>query len=431
MRISLVAANANGEIYDHPDWLMVMDRGGQWSLPSLDDLIPLPEESELFLLPDRQAAGFDPATGEFKTSDYLAVAAFAAPGYTLTAHPAYVSAPQAPLLPLFAYGAVGFWDGQLWIAARKVDEDARQIFSHISAMRINAGARKLLATYPQNRLVRHIINNCVRRYDCPAARNFALGRYEAPLPTSRACNAACIGCISFQAPASPVKVTPQCRLDFTPQASEIAQVMAIHEQREKRQPIYSFGQGCEGDPLMNYELLCESIGMFRGKGGKGTINCNTNASRPNAVGALVKSGLTSMRVSLNSAVEKDYLAYYRPTDYTLDDVKTSIATARSLGAHVSLNLLYFPGYSDTRPQQEALARLCASCGVSMIQLRNLNIDPAFYRKCLGIDANGSREKPFGLKEFMEKMTAACPWLRFGYFNPYLGEKAVISAPFPQ
>ena len=73
--------------------------------------------------------------------------------------------------------------------------------------------------------------------------------------------------------------------------------MRIHEKHETKTPIYSFGQGCEGDPLMNPELLCNAVRLFREGGGRGTVNCNTNASRPDAVKALAEAGLTSLRVS--------------------------------------------------------------------------------------------------------------------------------------
>lgn len=427
MSARLVYADKNGRIRDHGHLLMARSRNGEISLPDQGELIPLPAESELFLLPGRSAIGIDPESGEQREADGLAVAAFAAPGYTLSAHPAYARKEGAPLLPLFAYGAVGYLHGRFWICACHVDDDPRQRFGGIHRRRIESGARRLLADYPANRLVAHIINNCVARYDCPAARNFALGRYEAPLPTSRACNAACIGCISLQGNDSPLAVTPQCRLEFTPTADEICEVMTIHAGREKSAPIYSFGQGCEGDPLVNYELLCESIRKFRANDGPGTINCNTNASNPEAVEKLALAGLTSLRASLNSARESLYHAYYRPAGYDFAAVRESLKIARKLGLFTSLNLLWFPGITDTPEELAAMASLCRSCGVSMIQMRNLNIDPDWYAESMGAPCAPS----MGPARFMAELQKLCPWLKFGYFNPWLGERAKISAPMPE
>lgn len=56
---------------------------------------------------------------------------------------------------------------------------------------------------------------------------------------------------------------PQCRLAFTPSPEELVEVMRVHAGRETRTPIYSFGQGCEGDLLMNPDLLVESVRQFR------------------------------------------------------------------------------------------------------------------------------------------------------------------------
>ena len=328
----MVVADDQGNIFDDPYLLMVGRRGSQWGTPRPDELIPLPPESELFLLPGRRAVGLDPETGETVETDDLAVAAFAAPGYTLSAHPVYKTDPDAPMLPLFAYGAVGFAEDRFWICAHRVDQDRRQQFNKVHRSRIEKGVREMLAAYPENRLV---------------------------------CNARCIGCISEQEDGSPIGVTPQCRLTFTPTAEEICEVMRIHEKHETKTPIYSFGQGCEGDPLMNPELLCNAVRLFREGGGRGTVNCNTNASRPDAVRALAEAGLTSLRVSLNSAREEVYSRYYRP-HYSFEDVRASIRTAREHGVFISLNLLFFPGVTDTENELEALTHLVGEGGVSMI-----------------------------------------------------------------
>ena len=427
LRPHLVVADAQGNIYDHPELLMVCRRAGQWGLPRPDDLMPLPPESELFLLPGRRAVGLDPESGISEVQEDLAVAAFAAPAHTLTAHPAYHSDADAPLLPLFAYGAVGFARGRFYICARKVDEDPRQQFRGVSRKVLEKRVRELLRQYPDNRLMQHIMNNCVLRYDCPAARNLALGRHEAPLPTSRACNARCVGCISQQEEGSRITTTPQCRLAFQPTPEEVVQIMRHHEAGEKEQPIYSFGQGCEGEPLTEAPLLTAAVRAFREGGGKGTVNLNSNASRPEAVEALAEAGLTSLRVSLNSAREDVYTRYYRPQGYTLDDVRESIRRARRQGVFVSLNLLYFPGVSDTEEELAALVDLVGTCGVSFIQLRNLNIDPEMYMELLqGLPMGPS----VGLTNFKKRLRKACPWLKFGYFNPWLGDKAELTAPLP-
>lgn len=83
----MVMADAQGNIYDDPDLLMVCRRSEEWGTPRPDELMPLPEESELFLLPGRRAVGLNPETGEIECTEDLAVAAFAAPAHTLSAHP--------------------------------------------------------------------------------------------------------------------------------------------------------------------------------------------------------------------------------------------------------------------------------------------------------------------------------------------------------
>ena len=411
---ALVVADNDGNIYDRHDLLMVCRHGNHFALPKPDELMPLPEESQLFLLPGRYAIGLDPETGELELQEELAVAAFAAPAHTLTAHPAYERSQNAPILPLFAYGAVGFANGRFYICAKKVDTDPRQIFKGISLAQIRKKAQTLIKQYPDNRLIQHITAKCALTYHCPAAKNFCLGRYEAPLPVSRACNARCIACISHQEKGARICATPQNRMTFTPTAQEIAEVMEHHARNETKAPIYSFGQGCEGEPLTESALIASAIRLFRSRGGKGTININSNASLPGAVTDLAQAGLTSLRVSLNSAREEPYNRYHRPHGYTLSDVRESIRRAKAAGVFISLNLLYFPGFTDTELENAALIKLITDFKIDYIQLRNLNIDPEFYLDLMqGIETG----PVFGFTNFRKRLKKECPWTRTGYFNP--------------
>lgn len=163
--------------------------------------------------------------------------------------------------------------------------------------RVRGNIKKFRKILPYNRLARHL-ENCALIYNCPNAKNFFLSRFEAPLPTSPCCNAACAGCISDQ----PKKQCPasQPRIAFVPSPFEVAEV-ALHHLRAVKDPIVSFGQGCEGEPLLAGDLLELSIRLIRAKTQKGIINLNTNASRPKVLERLCWAGLNSIRVSLNSA----------------------------------------------------------------------------------------------------------------------------------
>lgn len=411
----LLVADSNGEIYDHPDLLMLVRRGRELALPRPDEIMPLPEGSEFFLLPGRRALGLDTETGEAELMSELAVAAFVCPAHTVTGIAAYTADFDAATLPLLSYAALGYAEGKFWVAARRVDEDKRQVFEGIAQEKINDGATALMRAYPENRLIRHL-TACALTSGCPAAKNLALGRFEAPLPTAQTCNARCVGCISEQ-PEDSGFPSPQCRIKFTPTPKEICQVMTHHNSREKR-AVYSFGQGCEGEPLTGFELLCEATRMFRAGGGKGTVNVNTNGSITRAMQPLADAGVNSIRVSLNAVRPEPYAAYYRPKSYEFADVRATIEAAKSAGLFVSLNYLYFPGISDTEEELEALIELVSSTKLDFIQLRNLNLDPQLYLKLMEPWSDGPS---MGLTNFRKRLRKSCDWLKFGYFNPYLGE----------
>jgi wyosine [tRNA(Phe)-imidazoG37] synthetase (radical SAM superfamily) len=408
----LVFADESGNIYDHPDLLMLVRRGRELAQPRPDELIPLPEGSDLYLLPGRHALGLDPESGTVEAMEERAVAAFVCPSYTLSATAAYLSGDSAPKLPLFAYGAVGFAQDRFWVAATQVDKDRRQVFTNVAPERITKGAHDLLKRYPTNRLIQHL-SRCALTFCCPAAKNLALGRYEGPLPTARACNARCYGCISHQPEDSGFPAS-QNRIDFTPTPEEITEVMLLHAKRAKN-PVLSFGQGCEGEPLTEATLIATAIRDFRAAGGQGTININTNASLPDVIPNLALAGLNSIRASLNSARETIYNAYYRPHGYCFADVRRTIVAAKENGLFVSLNYLFAPGVNDVESELEALTELITATRVDYVQMRNLSLDPELYLNRVG----DPQEPSMGLHNFMKRIKKTCPWIQYGYFNPYL------------
>ena len=60
---TLVYANGKGEIKNLPELSMAGRSGNFFFRPEPEDLIPLPEGSELFLLPERLPVGFSPDDG--------------------------------------------------------------------------------------------------------------------------------------------------------------------------------------------------------------------------------------------------------------------------------------------------------------------------------------------------------------------------------
>jgi len=387
-------------------------------LPEEQELIAMPFGSQLYELPGRIPLGYDPIQDEFvELSEYdgqpvTAVAAFMAPAHTQILRAAYRTCENAPLLPLYSYTSVGWQHNDFWVIGIRTDTDIRQDLYQFNDKLIEQQARETLIRFPNNRLVEHLVENCVRRFCCPAARNFVLGRWECPVPTSPACNARCIGCISHQ-PTDAV-VASQDRLTFVPTVEEIVEFTVPHLETAPR-AIISFGQGCEGEPLMQAELLEESIREIRKRTDRGTINLNTNASYPDAIDRLCAAGLDSIRVSLNSAQPNLYNAYFLPRDYSFMDVMESIKVMNRHGRWISLNYFIFPGFSDDPQEMASLNHLLETVQINFIQMRNMNIDPEWYMEELELGAAGSNG--IGILKWMETWRAKFPDLRFGYFNP--------------
>ncbi|PWT73963.1 MAG: radical SAM protein [Bacteroidetes bacterium] len=379
----------------------------------LDDWIFLPSGGSLYELPGRHGIGIDTKTGKMRLCKKgWAVAAFIPPAHTGLFLSAYEKEDSAPTLPLFCYTAVGWSNQQFYVPAVRIEQDIRQESIGYEQTKIEAGAANLLKAYPHNRLVKHLMQNCCMTYHCPAARNFALGRWECPVPVSPACNANCIGCISFQPQEESITST-QDRLTFKPFAEEIVEFTVPHLQTAPF-PIVSFGQGCEGEPLLMWETIRDSISEIRKHTNRGSININTNGSKPDAVAALCKAGLNSIRVSMNSARKHIYESYYLPNNYSFEDLVESLQVVRAHGGWSSINYFVFPGMTDSVEEYEALRLLIKETKLSMIQWRNFNIDPDWYLGKIGVIDTGER---IGVKQLMELIHEEFPELKFGYFNP--------------
>ncbi|BBO70278.1 radical SAM protein [Desulfosarcina alkanivorans] len=418
--LTAVVANENGDIFDLEGFAAVGADGPERSVMAAGDTIEMPHGSELMFLPDRRPVVMDLETGQVQALDrnpyaprerIFPVAVFNSPGVVLTRTCAYEERDGAEILPLFAYGAVGWHRHGFRSAALVVDTEPRQDLRRMPRERIVSGVAHMRSQLPDNRLARHL-EHCALTYGCPAGKNFFLGRYEAPLPTSRACNARCLGCISLQRDGR--LTSSQNRIAFTPSAEEIAGVALAHIQRVKNS-VVSFGQGCEGDPLMAARAITPAVRLIREQTTEGTINMNTNASLPHVLGPLLDAGLDSIRVSMNSVREACYHAYFRPRGYRFSQVLESIDLAIAKGRHVAINYLNCPGFTDSPEEAAALSVFLEKHPVHLIQWRNLNFDPRHYLRTMNrVVPLGP---PVGMAHLLQMIRKRFPELRFGYYNP--------------
>jgi hypothetical protein len=409
----LLYSDGQGNIFEDTS-LYAVGRSGWDAYPvPAEEWIHLPDGGSLYELPGRRGIGIDTESGEMRLCEKgWAVAAFIPPAHTGLYLAAYETLPEAPTLPLFCYTAAGWLGGQFYVPAVRIEDDIRQENAGFDQARVETGVETLVKAYPHNRLVKHLAENCALTYHCPAARNYFMGRWECPIPSSPACNANCVGCISFQPEEESIPST-QDRLTFKPTAEEIVEFTVPHLESAPY-PIVSFGQGCEGEPLLMWETIRESILEIRKHTPRGSININTNGSRPDAVRALCAAGLNSIRVSTNSARPEIYLPYYRPNNYVFEDIVESLKVVRGYGGWTSINYFVFPGMTDSVAEYEALRRLIIDTDLCMIQWRNFNIDPDWYLGKLGITETG---ECLGMSQLLELIREEFPRLRFGYFNP--------------
>ena len=408
--------DTDGNVYDLPGYEPAFRSGTRVVPVPGDELIPLPYGSLLFSLPGRYPVFYDGTGDKYETVAHVdggevwAASAFLSSGYLRTYLPAYEKQQDAPPLSLWAYTGVVFYDDQFMVPALRIDEDPRSDPEiHENEEELETAIGQMRHVYHENRLVKQL-QRCATEYRCLCARNFFLGRYEAPVPTTPACNARCAGCLSFQEEGD-VHVS-QYRLEIAPSPAEIAEVM-IHHADQVDESVLSFGQGCEGEPLLRWKDLATAIRMVRKGTSRGTIHLNTNGSLPSGLEHMIDAGLESVRISLNSPTRKYYNAYYRPRGYSFDDVLRSMELSLDAGIFVSLNLFFLPGFTDMESEVEALFGLLDNYPVHMIQTRNFNIDPDYYFDTIGFQ----EDEPLGIRNMLDMTRERYPDIKLGYYNP--------------
>ena len=392
-RAGLAYADARGQIFFDEQRTPLAD-GGDVREARPFELIRAPNGAVPAMLPGRAPL----LAGSAAASKRTALGVLLPAGYTRLLLPAYVEAPGAPMLPLFGYTFACVVDDELYVAAMRTDASDDWAPRSFAAGELEGLVADRRARDPDNGVLAQLAI-CAERYACFTAQNVFLERGEAALPVSPTCNARCIGCISEQEPGAGIP-SPQTRVRDESTVDALARIALAHIDRVP-DAIVSFGQGCEGEPLLRATTIAKTIERIRAATPRGTININTNGSLPKSLGMLIDAGLDAVRVSLNSFRPLAYAAYYRPLGYELDDVFASVRLAVDAKLRVSLNLLTHPGVTDAVDEVEASDAFLRSVAVTMVQTRTLNIDPARYFAAVGRPGS----PPLGMREALRRIEA--------------------------
>ena len=377
--------------------------------------IPLPQGSSLMHLPERPALGARPGAGGVQViaPDGWAVAAVLPVGHLRLLFPAYADLGRVPppTLPLYGYAAVAERDGEVVVAASRSDEFAPWTGPRPPRAELAAAVEGAQRRMSRSRVIAQL-SVCALQHNCLTAQNTFLRRFEGALPTSAACNADCLGCISLQTDSG--APTPQPRISRAPTAEDLIEVGSYHLEGARARGeagMVSFGQGCEGEPLLRERALrpvaLELSRRFPGA----TLHINTNGSRPAALRRVIQAGVNSCRISVFSFRQELFAAYYRPRGYSIAEVMECARVARRGGAQLTVNLLTFPGVSDSPEEVALTVRSLAELEVAQVQLRTLNADPLWLLTRLPALGPG-----IGLERLAETLRRELPSIRLGNFT---------------
>ncbi|MFH0839180.1 MAG: radical SAM protein [Candidatus Omnitrophota bacterium] len=407
--LNLLYANFKGKIFDEPGYLMLGASGFNYVLPNQKEIIKLPRYSKFFFILDSPALGINKKTKKAELLDtyHYTVSVFLPAGYLRTLLPSLAFKRSGKLLPLWAYAACGFKNNIVYACAIKLDSYEKWNPQKYDDKELLIRAKILDKKFKVNSLYRQLFT-CATIYHCFTAKNFFMGFSELAVPLSSKCNASCIGCISLQTdnnfPSS------QNRITKTPLLKDVLELTSYHISKVK-EPIVSFGQGCEGEPLLEVDTIKKILQSLKTLHKNTTFNINTNGSLTKNLKPLIRAGLDTARISINSAIKERYALYFRPKGYDFDNVVSSIKVLKDSCVCVMLNLLVFPGITDQEREIEPLIKLIQKTKPAMLQLRNLNIDPRLYLAIIK-----PKEKSLGIVDFLKIIRKVFPSLKIGSFN---------------
>jgi pyruvate-formate lyase-activating enzyme len=414
-RWRLVYATEDGELHEDRT-LLALGASGLQSV-RLGRMVPLPQGATVALLPGCRPLGLDSGgrVVEHPHQSARPVAALLPTGYTRLLTPAYEKESGAGHMPLFGYTAVAGLHGKLFAAALSLDPGGSWDPANHNTPDLPELVRSRLEAQPDNRLLAHHAH-CATVYGCYTAQNLFYRRHEMAIAASVACNAQCVGCISEQLGDI---TSPHDRIQFTPTVEEIVSLAVPHLESAPN-PIVSFGQGCEGEPLLRARLISRAIEQIRRQTSRGQLHINTNGSNSRSLQPLIDSGLDSIRVSMFSAIEANHVAYYGPRNYGLAEMEECLRLARRQGLHTSINLLAYPGFTDCPSEVEALLAFFGRSEVQLVQMRTLNMDRELLEEQVGFPP----EEGIGIWSFMERVREEASGVSLASHTPYAGRTHV-------
>ena len=418
----MVVADGEGNLFEHPELEMVGAQGAEPVAPEPEELSPLPDGSKFFTIPGSIPVGGDAEEDTLisvEEADWgdgptalQAACTFPSPGWMRTLLPFAERDPGAQALPLWAYTALGFDEesGAFVCAAVRVDDCPRWEPEEYDDTGLTERIEQMREAHPKNRMIPHLAR-CAREFHCFAAKNFFARRWEMGMPIAPLCNADCRGCISLQTddlfPAS------HQRIEIVPTPEELYEIAVPHLDSAEM-AVASFGQGCEGEPLLQAGVIERACRLMRERTRRGTLHLNTNGSRPEWMERLAAAGLESIRISTNSVTPEWHHAYYRPETYDFSQVEDCVKASVDAGLYTQINYLVFPGVTDMEAEVEAMLDFAGRTGLHVIQMKNLCIDPALYLDTL--PDIGDMGEAMGMVRMLDIYRQELPEVAIRYFN---------------
>ena len=394
--ILAVVADQQGEVFEHPGLLMAGMNGREVRPPREDELIPLPEGSRLFIIPGTPPIGLDRRSRRQVAADRLppslgggpaqAVSAFLTPAFTRTLLPAADYRRKKVQLPLWSYTAVGWCleEERFYAAAVQVDRNPQWQPEHFDDRRLDPLVRQALRADPDNRLLEQLAR-CAVDYHCFAAKNLFFRRWEAPLPTSPACNSRCLG-LHLPAGVGLLPGQPGAAVLRPDGPGDLRHCRAAPAGSGKRHRLLRPGLRGRPHPAGRYHLRGGARDAAADAPGHHQFQLQRLAAggHRSAGRSRHRFGADLPQLGTGTALQR----LLPPPGLLPSPMSSSRCAGRSgQGCSPCSTTWFSRRHRPAGGSGQALVRLVEEAGVDLVQMRNLSIDPVLYWQAMGVEGD--------------------------------------------
>ncbi len=360
---NLLVSDGRGNFIEIPDLRMSGMGFIRPLAPDSDNLIPMPDRTQLVDLLGRNAIGYDQSLNnfvpfrEYGGKRVYPVACVLNSSHLQLMRTAFSTNLDAPRLAEYNYTAVGVLNGQHYVAALPIRDNTAGNLASTLFDRAEKNAGELSKAFPDNQIVNYWAKNWKPEFRSTSALNFVLKRGRIVLP---------LNVLKSNSGGDDTRKPVQ------PSAAELVEIAIAHLEHAESPEV------CFAVDVRNETTIADIVAQVRRGTKSGNIEISAFGNNPSAIRSVCDLGIDRIVIRLNSLQEEYFQKLHQPNNMLFKNVMESIETAGQSPAELVLHYDVFPGLTDHPEEIHALSHALRTQQIAALRPVNLNIDPDWY-----------------------------------------------------